>query len=178
MRLRQERVVVDRQPVDRAVQPGDEDAWREQTIEVLEMSEEPVVQKRARVVEEVRIGKEATERTETVRDNVRHTEVKTEQLGNTKATTRAGSDYATNYDRDYETDFRSRYGASGGDYSTYAPAYQYGSSMAVNCAIRVRTGPHRAHAARGLRTPVSAESSWDRMKDAVRYGWEKVTGKR
>ena len=39
-----------------------------------------MVNKQARVVEEVVVGKEATERTETVRDTVRRTDVEVEQL--------------------------------------------------------------------------------------------------
>ena len=41
---------------------------QEKVIEVKEFAEEPVVEKRARVVEEVRVGKNVSERTETVRD--------------------------------------------------------------------------------------------------------------
>ena len=80
--LREEHVIVDRRPVDRAVTEADlRDGDR--TIELTEMAEEAVVGKTARVVEEVRVGKEATERTETIRDTVRHTEVDVEQVGST-----------------------------------------------------------------------------------------------
>ena len=73
--LREEHVNVDRKRVDRPVQAGD-DAFRERTIEVRETVEEPVISKRARVVEEVRVSKDVTEHDETVRDTVRRTEVK------------------------------------------------------------------------------------------------------
>lgn len=79
--LREEHVNVERRPVNREISPQEVSALRDQTIEVTEMAEEPVVSKRARVREEVVVGKESTERTETVRDNVRHTEVKVEPLG-------------------------------------------------------------------------------------------------
>ena len=78
--LREERVVVDRRPVDRAVTDADLRGG-DRVIELTETAEEAVVGKTARVVEEVRVGKEATEHTETVRDTVRHTEVEVEQLG-------------------------------------------------------------------------------------------------
>jgi stress response protein YsnF len=55
-------------------------AGNEQVVEVEEFAEEPVVSKSARVVEEVRVGKEAAQRTETVKDSVRHTEVDVEQI--------------------------------------------------------------------------------------------------
>ncbi|HYN85704.1 MAG TPA: DUF2382 domain-containing protein [Pyrinomonadaceae bacterium] len=72
--LREERVRVERRPVDRPA--GDADAaFREGSIEVTERAEVPVVAKEARVVEEVVVGKEVAERTETVRDTVRRTDV-------------------------------------------------------------------------------------------------------
>lgn len=72
--LREEHVHVERRPVDRPVTNADQ-VFKEGTIEVTEKVEEPVVSKTARVVEEVVIGKEAEERTETVRDTVRRTDV-------------------------------------------------------------------------------------------------------
>lgn len=78
--LREERVVIDHRPVDRAVTDADL-LGGEKVIELTETAEEAVIGKTARVVEEVRVGKEATERTETVRDTVRRTEVDVEQRG-------------------------------------------------------------------------------------------------
>jgi stress response protein YsnF len=46
-------------------------------LEVRETAEEPVVSKTAHVVEEVIVGRETTERTETVRDTVRREDVET-----------------------------------------------------------------------------------------------------
>lgn len=45
-----------------------------------ERAEQPVVATEARVVEEVVIGKEVGERTETVRDTVRRTDVNVEEV--------------------------------------------------------------------------------------------------
>jgi uncharacterized protein (TIGR02271 family) len=75
--LREERVEVERRPVDPSVPAGD-DAFRQRVIEATETAEEAVVAKEARVVEEVVVRKEAEERTETVRDTVRRTEVEVE----------------------------------------------------------------------------------------------------
>jgi uncharacterized protein (TIGR02271 family) len=75
--LRKEDVQVERRPVDRPMAAGD-DAFRERTIEATETSEEAVVSKEARVTEEVVVRKTAEERTETVRDTVRRTEVEVE----------------------------------------------------------------------------------------------------
>jgi uncharacterized protein (TIGR02271 family) len=73
--LREEHAKVERRPVDR---PATDDAFQERTIEVKETAEEPVVEKRSRVVEEVRVGKESTQREKTVRDTVRSTDVRIE----------------------------------------------------------------------------------------------------
>jgi stress response protein YsnF len=75
--LRDERVHVERRPVDRPVQPGDA-VFEERVLEASERSEEAVVTKEARVVEEVGLRKEADTRTETVRDTVRRQEVEVE----------------------------------------------------------------------------------------------------
>ena len=75
--LHEERVQVDRRPVDRPVGSAD-DVFRERTIEATETSEEAVVSKEARVKEEVVVRKQVEERTETVRDTVRQTKVEVE----------------------------------------------------------------------------------------------------
>lgn len=75
--LHEERVDVERRPASGTAVAG-EDLFRERTIEATETSEEAVVQKEARIREEVVIRKEAEERTETVRDTVRRTEVEIE----------------------------------------------------------------------------------------------------
>ncbi len=79
--LREEHVKVDRHPVDRAVTDSDLANFKEGEINVTTRAEEPVVAKQARVVEEVEIGKEVTERQETVRDTVRRTDVDVEETG-------------------------------------------------------------------------------------------------
>ena len=75
VRLHEERVSIERHPVDRALTDMDRDAFKERTIEATSTSEEAVVSKEARIVEEVSVHKEATDRTETVRDTLRRTEV-------------------------------------------------------------------------------------------------------
>ena len=84
--LREERVTVDRRPVDRAVTDAD-NAFDEKSFNVTEMSEEAVVGKTSRVVEEVVVGKTATDRTETIRDTVRRTDVEVEDLTDADAAT-------------------------------------------------------------------------------------------
>ena len=75
--LRQERVTVERRPVDRELAPG-EAAFQERTIEAVERGEEAVVSKTARVTEEIGLRKDVERETETVRDTVRKQEVEVE----------------------------------------------------------------------------------------------------
>ena len=75
--LRQERVTIERRPVDRELAPGDA-AFQERTIEAVERGEEAVVSKTARVTEEIGIRKDVERETETVRDTVRKQEIEVE----------------------------------------------------------------------------------------------------
>lgn len=88
LRLREERVVVQRNPVNRPATEADLNAFQEGQIELRETAEQAVVSKTANVVEEISIGKEVNEREETVRDTVRKTEVDVENLGSNDQTVR------------------------------------------------------------------------------------------
>lgn len=79
VRLREERVSVQRRPVNRAAEPSDA-AFQERTLEVSVAGEEAVVEKRARVVEEVVVGKEVDQRDETIEETVRRKDVRVEQV--------------------------------------------------------------------------------------------------
>ena len=89
--LSEERVAVERRPVEGSVRAGalnDGDLFRERTIEMEERAEEAVVSKEARVVEEVVVRKEADQRTETISDTVRKTEVEVDdERGNSVSRT-------------------------------------------------------------------------------------------
>jgi uncharacterized protein (TIGR02271 family) len=87
--LRDETVAVERRPVDRPIS-GTEDAFRERTIEADERREEAVVNKQTRVKEEVVVRKDAQQRTETVSDTVRRTEVEIDDQTKGKPGTRKG----------------------------------------------------------------------------------------
>jgi len=79
--LHEEHVTVDRHAVNRAATTADlGNAFQETSVELRERSEVPVVAKEARVVEEVTVGKTATDRVETVSDTVRRTDVDVEEL--------------------------------------------------------------------------------------------------
>lgn len=84
--LHEERVIVDRRPINRPLTGVAADAFRERTLSATAHSEEAVVSKEARVVEEIGLRKEAADRVETVRDTIRETHVDVEQIPGTAAT--------------------------------------------------------------------------------------------
>jgi uncharacterized protein (TIGR02271 family) len=82
--LQTERVTVERrQPLGTAADLG-RGAFEERVVEVRETAEEPVVSKTAHVAEEVVIGRETTEQTETVKDTVRREDVEISKDGTAK----------------------------------------------------------------------------------------------
>ena len=82
VRLREEHIVVNRQPVNREVTNTDLKNFQEGDIELTERAEVAVVGKQARVVEEVNVGKQVEEHEETVSDTVRRTDVEVEEIDN------------------------------------------------------------------------------------------------
>lgn len=91
LRLREEHVNVERRPADRLATEADLNRVREGSFEVTERAEQPVVNKETRVVEEVAIGKQVEERTETVRDTLRKTEVDVQKVEGDKKSRVKGS---------------------------------------------------------------------------------------
>ena len=90
--LRDEEVRVERRPVDRPL-AGTEAAFQDRTIETVERDEQAVVSKDARVTEELVVKKDVDERTETVSDTVRRTEVEVDdERSRTAGTTGTSTD--------------------------------------------------------------------------------------
>lgn len=173
--LREEHVRVQRKPVDRPVETQDLKAFEGGTVELVEMDEEAVVAKKARVIEEVVLSKEVTQRTDTVHETVRHTEVQVEPL-QTSERTGAIAQF-----EDYDSDFRQHYAA--GDYSQHgyayehvAPAYRYGYQLGTSEDFKGRDWPaveQKASAAWEERNP----GTWEQVKNAARHAWDKATGR-
>ena len=78
--LREEQLTIDRHTVNRPVTASDSAAFKDQSFEMKATGEEAVVSKTARVVEEVTVGKELSEHTETVKGTVRKTDVQIEKF--------------------------------------------------------------------------------------------------
>lgn len=78
IRLRNERINVERRPVDRDLTSGD-DAFRERTIDMKAMGEEAVIGKTQHVVEEVVVSKTSDEQVKEIDDTVRRTDVEVDR---------------------------------------------------------------------------------------------------
>ena len=166
--LREEHVSVERRPVDQPINPGDTTAFKDKTIELRETAEEAVVQKSARVVEEVVVGKEVSQRKQQIKDTVRHTEVDVQPLLG------ASIDDDTYYRNDWQTN----YARLGGSYDEYAPAYRYGNEMRRDARYQGRSWDDVESDLRSdwdTRYGSSGNSTWERMKAAVRSGWDRMT---
>lgn len=80
VQLREEHVHVERRPVDYTFHGSESEAFQESIVEIKEAYEEMIVKKKARVVEEVIVGKDVEQRTETVHETLRRTDVEVERL--------------------------------------------------------------------------------------------------
>jgi stress response protein YsnF len=170
VRLRQESVTVERHPVDRPATEAELETFTEETLEFTETAEEPVVGRRARVVEEVTVHQDVEEHTETVRDTIRRTHVDVDQEGTRSTASVQGIE---TYDSDFRQHHTSTFASSGGAYADYEPAYRYGYTLGTEERYRGRDwSVLEADARRDWET--RQVGTWDRYKDAIRYGWDKV----
>jgi uncharacterized protein (TIGR02271 family) len=155
--LRDEQVHVERRRVDRPAEAG---AFEERSIELTELHEEPVVSKEARVVEEVVVGKDVAEHTETIEDTVRKIEVDVQDL-----------------EVDFRRDYEDRYASSGVSFDEVRPAYDYGRELAEHAPDRTASWQTIEPQARDdfeRRNP----GMWNRYSDAVRRGYERSLARR
>jgi sporulation protein YlmC with PRC-barrel domain len=83
------------------------------------------------------------------------------------------SDYESDWQRHYQTVFAST--ANG--YETYAPFYEFGFRMAKQKKYQGRSFDDVAPELRTEFETLYPDNVWAKVKDAVRYGWDRVTGK-
>ena len=87
-----------------------------------------------------------------------------------------GSNFFGDDDDAYRNHFLANY--SGDDFDTIKPAYAYGSEMARNDKYR---GRQWGDVENDLRTDWDTrygsgdQSTWEKMKSAVRHGWDRMT---
>lgn len=98
--LREENVKVNRNPVDRPANSADLENYQEKTIEETETKEVPVVNKEARVVEEVSLEKDVNKKEEVIKDTVKETKVDVDKNVNRNDNDRLTNTDNLNRDRD------------------------------------------------------------------------------
>lgn len=153
--LREEKVRVERRPVDR---PASEADFQERTIEATELHEEAVVAKEARVVEEVVVSKEVDEHTETIRDTIRKIDIDVQDL-----------------EVEFKRDFDDRYAQTGATYEQYRPAYDYGRQLAQSGTT---TDWSMIESDAQRRYEQQYPGKWNTYRDAIRRGYEKTVARR
>jgi uncharacterized protein (TIGR02271 family) len=158
VRLREEHVVVERTPVNKPASEADLAGFKEGSTELRETAEEAVASKSARVVEEVRVGKEATERTERISDKVRRTDVEVERLDDDAYRTHFGQNYANSTDR----------------YEDYEPTYRYGSTASEDARFKGRAWTDAEPEIRRDWESKNPGSKWERFKESIRHAFERV----
>ena len=174
VQLREERADIERRAVDRPATEADLKAFEGGSIEIHETAERPVVSKTARVVEEVVVGTEASTRTETISDQLRNTVVDVDK-SNTAGTANMGQTGG-----DFRSHYQTNMASMGGTYEEYEPAYQYGSTLRSDPRYSNRSWDDveaDAHKDWTSRNPTGG-GTWDKTKQAVKHGWESMTGKR
>ncbi|WP_162052436.1 YsnF/AvaK domain-containing protein [Pontibacter pamirensis] len=80
LRLREEHVRVERNAVNRPASEKDLATFKQGDKEFIEHAEVPMVEKQARVVEEVNVGKQTSTREETIRDTVKKQDVEVDKI--------------------------------------------------------------------------------------------------
>lgn len=172
--LRQEHVQVERRPVDRPVEPSELETFKEGTIEMIERTEEPVVTKQARVIEEVVLHKDVEQRTETIRDTVRHTDVQVEDIGAGADQPTAARADLTAEDSEFRNYYNTQFANSGFTYEQVVPAYRFGRNLHSSERYRSidwNTVEPEVRQMWEQRNP----GTWENFKNSVRYGWEHIT---
>ncbi len=159
--IREEHVNVERRVIDRLGRSDDDDVFRERSLDLRASAEEPIFEKRARVVEEIRLHKDKSERVETVHDTLRHTDV---QISEIPAGRRFNpSRYLDHFKRTYESE---RY-----TFDWVAPAYEFGEQLR-----------YRSSGSEWTQIEPSAKSlwegknpgTWDRFREAIKTGFGTV----
>lgn len=157
--LREEHVDVKRRPADRELTGAERDrAFQDQTLELTERAEEPVVGKKARVAEEVVVNKRSSERPETITDKVRHTEVEVD---------RGGDDRAEGWKRHFKSSIR----RDNERFEDFEPAYRFGHSRASSDAFANQSWDAARHNLQSAWGREHGASTWKRYEPAVRHGY-------
>lgn len=159
--LRREEIHVDRHPVNRRATEADFNTFEEGTVTMTEHEEVPVVEKEARVVEEVDIYKDVDYDSETVKGTVRRTDVDVEEMD---------ANTFEEFETDFQTHFNDNYRGTSYNYNQYRPAYRYGYNLAASPRYTNSDWRDVEPEAR-MQWERNNRGTWDQVKDAVRHGW-------
>ncbi len=142
--LRDESVNVQRRDVNRPATDADFNAFQEGTVEIHTIHEEPVVEKKARVVGEVDVQKNVEEHQQTVKGQVRKTDVEVQRLN---------QDFGQDEDM-FRQHFNKNYARMGAgyDYNNYRNAYRFGYGLGAE--------------------PRYANYDWNRLEPEARQNWQ------
>lgn len=158
VKLRETHVDIERRAVDRPLR-ADEKGFADDNVEMVEMADEAVVSKQARVVEEVIVRKHFEDRTATISDKVRSTEIEFGKLRTFDA-------------EDYRRHFEGS--KIGGSFEPYLPAYQFGHELHQQKNASSRWDDMEASARD--RWEQDHPGTWDKFKDAIRHSWSHARG--
>ena len=174
VQLRKEEVFVDRKAVNRPASTTDlEDGFEPKSFELRERAEEVVVEKQARVVEEVTVGKKSRVETASVDETLRHVDIKITQID-------THDDTALRYDAFrpmYMQHYNQNYGTTNNE-KGYERAYRYGHAWALD----KRTRDYDFNQVEGRMrndwdNSKEDQGPWEDFKDAVAYAWNSVRAK-
>ena len=80
--------------------------------------------------------------------------------------------------QDFRKDYDSRFAAQGADYDTYEPAYGFGYGLSSDARFQGKDWADVEESAKTDYLRTNPNSAWDKVSNAVKYGWDKSTGKR
>jgi stress response protein YsnF len=152
VRLHETHVDVERHPANRALTAAEVAALRDRVLEVDELAEELVVEKQARVIEEVVIKRHANDRVETVRGAVREDRAVVEKLDAADL-----GRFYTHFDGERLE----------GSFEDYLPAYRYGAQLR---AAKFASWTDAEREGRARWESVNP-GTWARYEKAIRYAF-------
>ena len=162
--LKDETVRVQRRPISRAVEI-DHDLFKPRSFEMVEMDEIAQVKKTARVVEEVTLGKEVTDKIQTIKETLRRQDAQVEEIP-------AVRPFDT-YDSHFRSFYAKQLANSGVSYESLTPAFRFGHGLATREPFRSSPWSAVEADARGIWEEKNP-GTWDQNKAVVRYAWEAV----
>jgi uncharacterized protein (TIGR02271 family) len=162
--LKDETIRVQRRPVGRSIEVND-DLFKPRSFEMVEIDEIANVKKTARVIEEVTLGKDVVDKIQTIKEKLRHQDVKVEEIP-------AARPYES-----YQNDFRGFYdkqlAKSGVSYDSLTPAFRFGHNLATREPFRSSPWTTVEGDARRIWEEKNP-GTWDQNKPVVKYAWEAV----